>query len=443
MVSAVTVLTGPWRSQRSSGAPQSTSSRAVAPALAPLFHAMLGEETVLGVRFWDGTILGPPDPPATIVLRTPRALRRILYAPDELGFGRAFVTGDLDIEGDLLATMSAVDEMGVDLRLGPRRWLAALAAAARLGVLGAPPPRPPEEARVHGLVHSKARDAQAIAHHYDVGNDFYRLVLGPSMTYSCARFRQPDDTLEAAQESKHDLVCAKLGLEPGMRLLDVGCGWGAMARRAASRYGATVVGITLSAQQQAWAREANARAGLADRVDIRLQDYRDLQAESFDAISSIGMFEHVGRSRLQEYFGRLYSLLRPGGRLLNHAISTPEGSHYGRRSFLLRYVFPDGELQDVGTTILAMEQAGFEARDVECLREHYALTLRRWVANLERRWDEAVGLVGANRARVWRLYMSGSVSSFEKADIAVHQVLGVRLASRGHAGLPLTRSEWS
>lgn len=397
---------------------------------------------VLGVRFWDGTSLGPADPPATIVLRSPRALRRILYAPDELGFGRAFVSGDLDIEGDLLETMSAVDAMGVDLRLGPRRWLSTLVAAARLGVLGAPPPRPPEEARVQGLLHSKARDAKAIAHHYDVGNGFYELVLGPSMTYSCARFRQADDTLEAAQDAKHDLVCAKLGLEPGMRLLDVGCGWGAMARRAATRYGATVVGITLSAQQQAWAQQANAQAGLADRVEIRLQDYRDIEGEEFDAICSIGMFEHVGRSRLQEYFGRLYSLLRPGGRLLNHAISMPNGSHYGRRSFLLRYVFPDGELQDVGASLLAMEQAGFEARDVECLREHYALTLRRWVANLERRWDEAVSLVGAGRARVWRLYMAGSVSSFEKADIAVHQTLGVKLAGRGRSGLPLTRAAW-
>lgn len=416
-----------------------------AQALAPLVHAVLGEPLPVEVRFWDGSALGPADGPATIVLRTPIALRRILWAPNEVGFARAFITGDAEIEGDLLEAIRAVFQAAPeDLLIGTRTMARTLAAAARLGVIGPPPPRPAEEARLRGGRHSKARDAAAIAHHYDVGNDFYRLVLGPSLTYSCARFVETGMSLEDAQAAKHELVCAKLGLgqRNGMRLLDVGCGWGSMALHAAQHHGAAVVGVTISDAQATLARRRVAEAGLADRVEIRVQDYRDLGDETFDAISSIGMFEHVGTRNASQYFDLLGARLRPGGRLLNHAISVPGGFKPGRRSFAHRYVFPDGELADVGEVALGMARAGFEVRDVESLREHYAITLRHWVANLERHWEDAVAAVGVARARVWLLYMAGSAVNFDSGELSVHQVLGVVPDAKGRSGFPPTRNAW-
>ncbi|MET0148848.1 MAG: cyclopropane-fatty-acyl-phospholipid synthase family protein, partial [Acidimicrobiales bacterium] len=301
----------------------------------------------------------------------------------------------------------------------------------------------PEEARLHGGRHSLRRDAAAIGHHYDVGNDFYRLVLGPSMTYSCARFPEPDSDLTAAQNAKHDLVCRKLGLPElaGARLLDVGCGWGSMATHAATTYDVTVVGITISQQQADYARRRVEAAGLAGRVEIRLQDYRRLGEERFDAVSSIGMAEHVGHGNLDRYFEILHSVLRPRGRLLNHAISKAGGSRVGRRTFIGRYVFPDGELIEVGSVVTAMQKAGFEVRHEESLREHYARTLRHWVANLEMHWDDAVAEVGAARARIWRLYMAGSAAGFEANRIQVHQVLGDVTGPDGNSGFPL-RPDW-
>jgi cyclopropane-fatty-acyl-phospholipid synthase len=329
-----------------------------------------------------------------------------------------------------------------DLRIGSRTLARTLLAARRLGVLGRPLPPPAEEARLGGRLHTRGRDAAAISHHYDVGNDFYRLILGESMTYSCARFVEPGDSLDAAQAAKYDLICRKLGLQPGMRLLDVGCGWGGMAMHAAARYQVNAVGVTISEQQYELARKRVADAGLAGSVEIRLQDYRDLSGatQRFDAISSIGMFEHVGRARMAEYFGVLASVLEPGGRLLNHAISTPNGAAFGRQSFSARYVFPDAELQDVADVAAAMQAADLEVRDLEGLREHYALTLRHWVANLEANWDEAVALVGSVRARVWRLYMAGSAVSFDHGEIAVHQMLGVKANADGSSGMPMTRA---
>jgi cyclopropane-fatty-acyl-phospholipid synthase len=263
------------------------------------------------------------------------------------------------------------------------------------------------------------------------------------LTYSCARFADPAMSLEQAQESKHELICRKLGLREGrqLRLLDVGCGWGTMAMHAAASCGATVVGITLSEAQAGYARQRVAASGLGDRVEIRVQDYRDLRGERFDAISSVGMFEHVGKLRTAQYFETLRGLLSPEGRLLNHAISEVGGSRLRPWSFFGRYVFPDGELLDVGDVVLAMERAGFEVRDVESLREHYARTLRAWVANLEANWDAAVAKVGLTRARIWRLYMAASVIGFENGGIAVHQVLGV-VPDAGRSGMPLTRSAW-
>ncbi|MCU1498994.1 MAG: SAM-dependent methyltransferase [Acidimicrobiales bacterium] len=400
------------------------------------------------IEFWDGSALGPATPVGTVEVRSAEALKRIMWAPGEVGVGRAYVAGDLELRGDLFASLEALRDA---YRPGRRTTVAAAAAALRaaqeLGVIGPPPPPPPEElVRPAGRIHTRRRDAQAIGHHYDVGNDFYRLVLGPSLTYSCARFEETGATLEEAQASKHELICRKLGLpdRPGGRLLDVGCGWGSLALHAAVHHGASVVGVTISREQAAAARARVVEAGLEERVEIRVQDYRDLAGEQpFDAISSVGMFEHVGRARMADYFGGLHRLLAPHGRLLNHGISAVGGSVLGRRTFMGRYVFPDGELLDVGAVVMAMESAGFEVRDVEALREHYALTLRAWVANLERHWDEVVGLVGEARARIWRLYMASSALGFADGGLGLHQVLGVVPDRRGDVAVPRTRGAWT
>jgi cyclopropane-fatty-acyl-phospholipid synthase len=418
----------------------------VADTVTPLVEAMIGVPPPVRVEFWDGSALLPADPadsPGTLSVRSPDALRRMLWAPGELGVGRAYVVGDLDVDGDIVSLIEVLRSAApANLRAGIPAARAALTAARRLGVIGLPLRPPAEEATVKGVRHSLRRDAQAISHHYDVGNDFYRLVLGPSMTYSCARFTDDAKSLDDAQAAKHDLVARKLGLHeaPGSRLLDVGCGWGSMAIHAAQRYDASVVGITISQEQADLASKRVEDAGVADRVEIRLQDYRELDGEQFDAISSIGMSEHVGMARLGEYFGLLRESLRPMGRLVNHAISSVGGSKIGRRSFLGRYVFPDGELIDVGDSVLAMERAGFEVRDVESLREHYVRTLRAWVANLEDAWDEAVALAGVARARIWRLYMAASAVGFSDGGVSIHQVLGVRPDPSGASGMPPVRT---
>ncbi|WP_063128552.1 SAM-dependent methyltransferase [Nocardia fusca] len=420
----------------------------IAAAFEPLMRATLGPHPAVGFEFWDGSTIRPAgEIPGTMRVRSADALRHLIWAPGELGFARAFVSGTVDLDGDIFDMLRALQSTAVnDTRLGLGAARQALAAARQLGALGRRPARPPEEARPQrGPLHTKRRDAAAISHHYNVGNDFYRLVLGPSMTYSCARFVPDDDgSLEDAQRAKHDLICRKLGLaeQPAMRLLDVGCGWGSMAIHAASTYGAQVVGVTISSAQVELARRRVADAGLAGSVEIRLADYRDLRGEEFDAISSIGMFEHVGSQRAAAYFDILRALLRPRGRLLNHAISSPGGSIMRNRSFVGRYVFPDGELVDVGEVVLAMERAGFEVRDVEALREHYARTLRQWVANLENGWEQSVALVGEGRARVWRLYMAASALGFEDGGLGIHQVLGVVPEATGNADMPATRRAW-
>jgi cyclopropane-fatty-acyl-phospholipid synthase len=361
-----------------------TSPLPVADALGPVIRALVGKGTPVRFEFWDGSGIGPTDGAGTVHVRSADALRRILWSPGELGVARAFVAGDLTLDGDLFALLRVLhDASPRQLRqLGVRTLPTVIDAARRLGALGPPLPNPPEECRPAGRIHSPTRDARAISHHYDVGNDFYRLVLGPSMTYSCARFATEDTTLHEAQAAKHELICRKLGLDqrPGMRLLDVGCGWGSMALHAARHHKATVTGVALSREQVGEANRRVIEAGLDDRIEIRLQDYRDLHGESFDAISSIGMFEHVGTPMMTRYFDTLRGLLVPTGRLMNHAISKPGGSVLGRRSFIGRYVFPDGELLDVADVIRAMQQSGFEVRDVESLREHYSRTLHHLAA---------------------------------------------------------------
>jgi cyclopropane-fatty-acyl-phospholipid synthase len=406
--------------------------------LGAFVRSLVGDDLPLRIELYDGTSVGPPDAPTAIRVRSRDALRRMVGAPGELGLARAYVAGDLEVDGSIYDVLELRDRLPHP-KLTPRQWLDAVRLLRPSDLR--PLPAPPEESRVHGRLHSRHRDAEAISHHYDVSNRYYELVLGPAMTYSCALWADPSVGLEAAQWSKHELVCQKLALRPGMRLLDIGCGWGSLVRHAARHHGVDAVGITISREQAEWARRKVAEDGLSDRIEIRVQDYRDVPDGPFDAVSSIGMFEHVGLARLAEYFEQVHRLSAPGARFLNHAISRPPGAPPGfaRRSFVQRYVFPDGELHEVGSVVSAMQAAGFEARHSEDLREHYALTLRAWVANLEEHWDEAVALAGAGRARVWRLYMAGSAAGFEAGRIAVHQVLGLRDPDRAH--FPL-RPDW-
>jgi cyclopropane-fatty-acyl-phospholipid synthase len=426
-------------------------------SLAPLVEALLGPDLPIGLRAYDGTSLGPDDAEASIVIRSPDALTRIVQAPGELGFARAYVAGDIDVEGDIFAALSVRDQLP-SVHLTPRHWLDAgrvlgWAATRRL----APPP---EEAQMRGPLHSRQRDQAAISYHYDVSNDFYRILLGPSMTYSCALWTDATSTLEQAQANKYGLICRKLGLADGQRLLDVGCGWGGMVLHAADAADIEAVGVTVSTRQQEWAAKVIADLGVESRVRVLLKDYRDVDDGPYDAISSIGMFEHVGRAKLREYFECLYRLLRPGGRLLNHGISnqpapgssprsvgmrelrhlagrvTGNRARFADNGFSDRYVFPDGELHEVGTVVSIMQQVGFEVRHVESLREHYAMTLRAWVANLERDWDEAVSYVGMGRARVWRLFMAASALNFEAGRESIHQVLAIK-PDGGDPVLPL------
>jgi cyclopropane-fatty-acyl-phospholipid synthase len=423
--------------------------------LVRLLDDVIGDRLEVGVRTWDGSALGPPDGPATIVVRSPAALARVLQRPGQLGLARAFVVGDLDVEGDLIEALNRASSLdGVEPTTA--QWAALARIAGPEALLWRRPP--PEEARVSGRLHSLGRDRRAVTHHYDVSNDFYRMLLGASMADSWALWSSPDEWLEAAQSAKHELVARKLGLVEGMRLLDVGCGWGGMLEHAATAHGARGVGITLSESQRRWADKRIADAG-AD-MEVRVQDYREVDDGPYDAISSIGMSEHVGEANLATYFSKLFSLLEPGGRLLNHAISalpalrvrgrwpTPVRlpATLGRReqhrsalapdSFISRYIFPDGELVELGVLVSAMQRVGFEVRHVESLREHYVLTLRSWLANLEQHWSDAVAEVGERRCRAWQLYLAGSAWSFETGRIAVHQVLAVK-PRRGASGMPL------
>ncbi|RKN08696.1 SAM-dependent methyltransferase [Streptomyces radicis] len=423
-----------------------------APRLATVVERFLGSPLPVRLRAWDGSEAGPPGGPA-IVVRHRRALRRVLFRPGELGLARAWVAGEIDVEGDLYAVLDRMLEPIQAERATPaRQTLAAGRDLIQLAgpQLPVPPPLPPEEVRRRtGPLHSLRRDRQAISHHYDVGNEFYELVLGPSMVYSCAVWGEETAEgagLEEAQTAKLELICRKLGLREGQRLLDVGCGWGSLVLHAARHHGVRAVGITLSAEQAAYARDRVAKEDLSDRVEIRVQDYRETADGPFDAISSVGMAEHVGATRYRAYADQVFGLLRPGGRLLNHQIARrplPAGRTYRPDPFIDAYVFPDGELAPVGRTVALLERAGFEVRDVESLREHYAMTLRQWVRNLERHWSEAVRLTSAGRARVWRLYMAASALAFERGSIGVNQTLAVRPTSRGASGLPLRPRAWT
>lgn len=414
--------------------------------IAEFLETLLGGDIPVRVTAYDGSALGPPESTTAVHIRSSEAIHRIIEARGkELGFTRAIVAGEIEIEGDIFGLFDLQDRL-VRPSLDRQTVRSALAMLGVHGVRDLTKIRrldpPPEEIRLKGRLHSRERDAQAISSHYDVSNDFYDLILGRAMTYSCAVYESPDDPLFTAQQNKHDLIARKLALEPGMRHLDIGCGWGSMVLHAAKNYGVRSVGVTISVQQAERARKRVADAGLSDLVEIRIQDYRDIDDGPFDAISSIGMAEHVGGpNELAAYFAQVHSLLAPNGRFLNHAIGRPPHSEpAGDGGFIQRYVFPDGELHELGATITSMQQNGFEARHMETLRLHYARTLRAWVANLEENWDDAVAEIGRGRAMVWRLYMAGSAVAFERGDIEIHQVLAMRHGATSSA-IPL-RPDW-
>lgn len=408
----------------------------VAAQIAPLFR----EDLPIALRAYDGSQAGNPNAPESIEIKSPLALRYILSAPGDLGLARAYITGQLEVGGNLHQALITMR----DYVKRPFPRTALMSIAASVGVKSfIRPDLPPEEAPPRwkrGLLHSLNRDRSAIQHHYDVSNDFYSLVLGPTMVYSCALFRENGSatSLDDAQIAKIDLICRKLDLRPEMKLLDVGCGWGTLAMHAAKEYGVRVVGVTLSKAQQELAQSRIAAAGLSDRVEIRLQDYREVRESDFDAISSVGMSEHVGDSKLEGYFETLRNRIVDDGRLLNHCITRPNGAMKARTgAFIDRYIFPDGELSGANRVSEAFHNSGFELRHSENLREHYALTLSRWCENLSANWDEAVSQVGLRRARLWNLYMTLSQIGFEANNIQVHQFLGEALSPAGASAFPL------
>lgn len=407
--------------------------------LAEIIERAIGQHAELGFTAYDGSTAGDPNAPVRIDVRSPLALSYLASSPGELGLARAYVTGTLDIVGDVhiaLRNMSAATMGRMSPKVGAELF-------ARLGAsrLWWPVGRPAAESRMRGRRHSKSRDQAAISYHYDVSNRFYEWVLGPSMAYTCAVYPTDSSSLEEAQWTKHDLVARKLGLTSGMRLLDVGCGWGGMVMHAARHYGVQALGVTLSRKQAEWAQKKIAEAGLSDLAEVRHLDYRDVAESDFDAVSSIGLTEHIGEAALPSYVRSLHDKLRPGGRLLNHCITRPDNTGPSRvKGFFNRYVFPDGELLGPGHIISAIHDNGFEVRHEENLREHYAKTLTAWCENLDNHWDEAVKEVGEERARVWRLYMAGSRLGFEVNNIQLHQVLAVKLDGT-NSHMPL-RPEW-
>ncbi|WP_438387766.1 class I SAM-dependent methyltransferase [Actinopolyspora saharensis] len=409
-------------------------------ALATVFARVFGDDLPIEFRAYDGSRHGPSDCSTAIVLKSPLALGHLASAPGELGLARAYVNGHIEVEGDMYTALAAFPPIRIsDIPLRQRIELAVRLGAHRVWWPVSPPAEENRAAR--GRRHSKSRDSRSISYHYDVSNQFYEWVLGPSMTYTCAVFERQDATLEQAQREKHDLVARKLGLREGMSLLDIGAGWGGMVLHAAENYGVRAIGVTLSEEQADWARHVIAERGLSHLAEVRYQDYRDVPESGFDAISSIGLTEHIGRDQLPGYFRTLRDKLKAGGRLLNHCITRPDGSYPARPGkFIGRYVFPDGELESPAEILGRMNDNGFEVRHEENLREHYALTLAGWCANLDRNWRKAVAEVGPGRARVWRLYMAASRLAFERNEIQLHQTLGVR-SDGGVSSMPL-RPDW-
>ena len=415
-------------------------------SIAEAFGSLLRDDLPLRFTAYDGSSFGPEDAPFHLHLATERGLSYLMSSPDpDLALGRAYVAGDLEIggahPGDPYPALVALKE-GIKLRRPTPAEAIALVRSFGVAHL-LPPLPPPQEAPsrprrvIDGIRHSLTRDAEAIHHHYDVSNRFYELVLGPSMTYTCAVYPEIDATLEEAQAAKYDLVARKLDLQPGQRLLDLGCGWGGMVRHAAKEYGVRAIGVTLSREQATWARLEIKRQRLDHLAEVRHLDYRQVEEGDFDAVSSIGLTEHIGVRNYPAYFGFVRDKLRPEGRLLNHCITRHHNRTETTGKFIDRYVFPDGELTGSGTIISAMQDAGLEVQHAENLRRHYALTLAAWCRNLVDNWDECVAEVGESTARVWGLYMAGSRLAFERNEIQLHHVLATKTDASGASGYPL------
>jgi cyclopropane-fatty-acyl-phospholipid synthase len=418
-------------------------------SIAGALETLLKEPLPLRFTAYDGSATGPEDSPYGIHLATERGLNYVLTAPGDLGFGRAYVSGDLLLSGvhpgDPYDAFRLIQSKLSFRRPTPSEALVLLRS---FGVANLRPPAPPPQEApsrlrrtLEGFRHSLGRDAEAIHHHYDVSNTFYEYVLGPSMTYTCAVFPTEDATLEEAQHEKYDLVARKLDLQAGQRLLDVGCGWGGMVRHAAREYGVHALGVTLSREQAAWAQEKIKDEGLDHLAEVRFMDYRHVGERDFDAISSIGLTEHIGVKNYPAYFGFIKDRLRPQGRLLNHCITRHDNRWRETGAFLDRYVFPDGELIGSGKIITEAQNAGLEVQHEENIRVHYAKTLASWCHNLAENWDACVAEVGEGTARVWGLYMAGSRIAFERNEIQLHHVLATKTDENGASGYPL-RHGW-
>ncbi len=425
----------------------SVAGPVVAERLHDVLRRLFGREAPVRIHAWDGSVAGPADAPVVRV-HSRRALRRLMWRPDELGLARAYVAGEVDVEGDLLTALERLAPFGRSIGRRPELTAAdrseLLRTAVLLGAVGPQPKPPPEEItgadRRHALVRDKTLSG---AHDGPVTPALLARVFGETLVPSSGYWSDPSYTLDDAQRAGLELACRKLGLTSGMRVLDVGCGWGAFLLHAAERYGVTGVGITLSPDQVEVATKRAVEAGLADRVEFRLADWREVIDGPYDAIVGSGMMEYVGSARLAEYAGTLHELLRPGGRLLVHQVSRRGDPVVQERSFIDAYVFPGAELLPLGTIVGTFEGAGFEVRDLESFREHYARSLRAWVSNLEEAWTACVRQTSPGRARVWHLHLAVSALAFEAARISVHQLLAVRPQSDGRSGMPSTRLEWT
>jgi cyclopropane-fatty-acyl-phospholipid synthase len=423
-----------------------------ADAIAEFASPIFGGRLPVRIHCWDGSAAGPLDAVA-VHLRSPDALRYMIWSPGQLGVARAYVTGNLDVEGDFSAGLDrAIAAAAAGRRAGQFRWGPAMLArgvklVASLGAIGRPLPAPASEARPTGRLHSRRRDAEVISHHYDLSNDFYTLLLDDAMAYSCGYWTDDDPsyTVADAQRDKLDLICRKLDLRPGARLLDLGCGWGSLTIHAAKYYGATVTAITVAKEQAEFVRGRIETEEVGHLVDLRWTDYRDIVAAEgpghFDAVAAVEMGEHVGAAGYLPFLAGLHAVTKDEGRLLIQVMSRGR-QHPGGGPFIERYIAPDMHMRPLYETLGLIQSAGFEVRDVHALREHYGRTIRAWHAEMERRWDEVVGLIGEERARVWRLYMAGGALSFEANRMGVDQILSVKPAADGRSGMAATRLGW-
>jgi len=425
----------------------SATRSGVAQELEAVLRPLVRGELPVRLTAWDGSVAGPEGAPAVLV-RSPDALRRLMWHPGELGAAQAYVTGELDVAGDLDEALTHVWRVARARGLeGLRPSPMAIAALARtlkgLGALGAPLPAPPSQARVGGRLHSAIRDRRAISHHYDLSNEFCALILDPHMAYSCGYWTSdaPGYSVEDSQRDKLDLVCRKIGLgEPGMRMLDVGCGWGSLSLYAAEHFGARVTGVTIAREQKRFIDARIAERGLQDRVQIRLQDYRDVADGPYDAVASLEMGEHVGQRNYPAYVRTLHDNVRSGGRVLVQQMSR-RGRFPGGGPFTESFVVPDMHMRPVGETVCLIEDGGLEVRDVHAMREHYVRTVAAWHETFERNWDTVVGMVGEEVARVWRLYLVGGAMAFRDGRMGVDQILAVRPDERGGSGMPAVRGD--